>query len=379
MEHKDREYYLDWLRVIVVALLIPHHAAITFSHLGDAYIYSDHQIPSLYYFIQSKFLNLWFMRLLFLVSGFSSFYALKKRNFREYLLERVKRLMVPLCFAIAFICPPTAYLMAIKTYHFEGNIIDFYPEFFKGFVNRYLGWGHLWFLAYLFVFSLILIVLLKILQNNIAYIEKASRFLSEHILFPMIVIIFLEVLLRPFFPGLQNLYSDWANFSVYLTFFLLGYLFAFRKTSTATILKYTRMFGILSLTLTIVFIYLHHWFFISEKPFPRYGTMLLALIQGSDEYVLVLFFIGMAKRYIHKRSPLLLYLSRTSFALYLFHYLILSAVIYGLLRTGLHHYVIFVISVLLTYAIFFILFESVIKRIGILRYVCGIKKATANH
>lgn len=315
------------------------------------------------------------------LSCFRIFFVLctEKKEFQRIPLRTGKETYGSIMFCHCFYLPPNCLSHGNKTYHFEGNIIDFYPEFFKGFVNRYLGWGHLWFLAYLFVFSLILIVLLKILQNNIAYIEKASRFLSEHILFPMIVIIFLEVLLRPFFPGLQNLYSDWANFSVYLTFFLLGYLFAFRKTSTATILKYTRMFGILSLTLTIVFIYLHHWFFISEKPFPRYGTMLLALIQGSDEYVLVLFFIGMAKRYIHKRSPLLLYLSRTSFALYLFHYLILSAVIYGLLRTGLHHYVIFVISVLLTYAIFFILFESVIKRIGILRYVCGIKKATANH
>jgi hypothetical protein len=166
MEKAAREYYLDWLRILVVALLIPHHAAITFSHIGDAYVYSPIKIHSLYYFMQSTFLNLWFMSALFFISGISTYHALKKRTNREYLFERVIRLLLPAVFAIVCICPITGYLRARNVYDFKGSLLSFYPTFFTGFV-RYLGWGHFWFLAYLFVYSIILLLLRSIFTRTV--------------------------------------------------------------------------------------------------------------------------------------------------------------------------------------------------------------------
>jgi hypothetical protein len=34
----ERLYYIDWLRVLVILTLIPFHAALTYSGLGDTYI-----------------------------------------------------------------------------------------------------------------------------------------------------------------------------------------------------------------------------------------------------------------------------------------------------------------------------------------------------
>jgi hypothetical protein len=109
MNEPKREYYIDWLKIIVVALLVPHHIAITFSRIGDAYVFMPVKDNSLYFFIQSVFLNLWFMRLLFFVSGISAFYALKKRTNKQYFAERCKRLLLPTAVAIIFICPVMAY------------------------------------------------------------------------------------------------------------------------------------------------------------------------------------------------------------------------------------------------------------------------------
>jgi hypothetical protein len=86
MSENKREYYLDWLRIIVVALLVPHHIAITFSYIGDAYVFLPIKDASFYFFIQSTFLNLWFMRVLLFVSGISTYYALKRRTNKEYFL-----------------------------------------------------------------------------------------------------------------------------------------------------------------------------------------------------------------------------------------------------------------------------------------------------
>jgi hypothetical protein len=57
MAEQKRQYYLDWLKIIVVALLVPHHIAITFSHLGDAYVFLPIKDGSIYFFLQSTFLN----------------------------------------------------------------------------------------------------------------------------------------------------------------------------------------------------------------------------------------------------------------------------------------------------------------------------------
>ncbi len=125
-----REYYLDWLRIFVVALLIPHHAAITFSHIGDTYVYSPEVNTSVYFFIQSTFLNLWFMRVLFFVSGVSAYYALRKRTNKQFFVERCKKLLIPMLFGVIIICPIMAYFRSQNLNTFDGNIVTFFPYFF---------------------------------------------------------------------------------------------------------------------------------------------------------------------------------------------------------------------------------------------------------
>lgn len=381
MELKERSYYIDWLRVVVVALLIPHHAAITFSHLGDAYVYRSIPTQSVYYFLQSTFLNLWFMRVLFCISGISTYYALRKRTFREYLGERFRRLLIPTVFAIVFVCPITGYLKAVNSHLFIGSFMIFYPEFFRGFVARYLGWGHFWFLVYLFVFSSILLFLISAFPFLASSFERASCFLSKkkNIVYPIVIFVFLEVLFRPFYPGYQNLYADWANFTVYLSFFLLGYVLSFREQALSASSKYWPMFLGLSCMSTLLFMagkYSHDRLpgsilYFQEHP---YGyAVLMALLQGLSEYSWVIFFIGVGRKYANKPHRVLSYLSKTSFALYIFHFVILSTVLYYLVETTLHHFVIFALAIGITYVVFFIVFELIIKRVSVLRYVCGVK------
>ncbi len=173
-----RTFYIDWLRIIIVALLIPHHTAITFSHLGDAYMYLPTKDNALYFFIQSTFLNLWFMKMLFFISGISSFYGLQKRTNKEYFIERCKRLLLPTVFALLFVCPAMGYFKAITINNFSGSLFSFYPVFFKSLVV-YLGWAHFWFLVYLFVFSIILLVLRMMLKDIDTIAKKIGAFLSK--------------------------------------------------------------------------------------------------------------------------------------------------------------------------------------------------------
>ncbi len=377
MNNDKRVMYIDWLRIVAVILLVPHHGAITFSHLGDSYVQTGEPIGSLYFTIQSTFLNLWFMRLLFFVSGFSTYHSLKKRSKKQFLKERVQKLLVPLLFGCIFLCPLSAFLMVKNTGSFRGNLLHFYPEFFRGFTDKYLGWGHFWFLAYLFVYSLILIACVSCIKDREKYETQISVFLAKHSLLPLLLVVLLEMIFRPFFPGHQNLYADWANFTVYLTFFLLGYIYAIHKPNRPKIFAQL----VLCLGASIIFFILNRSMIEGGGRIPLYKghpygyKVILAAVHGVAEYSWVKLLIALGEWKLDRGGKIHAYLSRSSFSLYIFHYSLLNVVMYFLLKTSLAPYSIFAIGVIGTYVIFALFYKFVIETCPLLRYVCGVKRS----
>ncbi len=375
-----RAYYIDWLRIIIVALLIPHHTAITFSHLGDAYVYLPVKDDALYFFIQSTFLNLWFMRVLFFISGISTFYALQKRTNKDYFMERCKRLLLPAVFAVIVLCPAMGYFKAITADHFTGSFFSFYPIFFKEIVH-YLGWGHFWFLVYLFVFSLIFLMMRQLIKNIDPIAGKIGIYLSQRnrILLPIFIFVLLEMILRPFYPGFQTLINDWANFAIYLGFFLFGYVVATDGDCMDAIASKICFFAVVSCISAVSFIFLQYAqenisLFTDYYQDRTYVYELgLAFFRGVAEYALVLLAFGVGKLYLNKDNQLFRYLSKTSFSLYMFHFLIVNAVMYFAIQLPWNHFILYFVSIILVYSLFFILYELIIKRIRPLRYLCGIK------
>ncbi len=375
-----RAYYIDWLRTIIVALLIPHHTAITFSHLGDAYVYLPIKDNALYFFIQSTFLNLWFMRMLFFISGISTFYALQKRSNKDYFIERCKKLLLPTVFAVIFVCPAMGYFKAITMNNFTGSLFAFYPIFFKNIVY-YLGWAHFWFLVYLFVFSMIFLVIRRIVDNIDITAEGIGGYLSKknRIIIPILIFVFFETLFRPFYPGFQTLVNDWANFTVYLSFFLFGYMIGSNQDCIDTIASKIHLFAIIACISTISFIFLKYaqnniFLFSSYYNDMTYAYKLcLSFIQGVAEYALVLLIFGIAKLYLNKNNQIFRYLSKTSFSLYIFHFLLVNLIVYFMIKLSWNHSIIYLLSISLVYLLFFIIHELVIKQIPPLRYICGIK------
>jgi fucose 4-O-acetylase-like acetyltransferase len=320
------------------------------------------------------------MRLLFFVSGISTYYALQKRTNRQFAAERCKRLLLPTVFAVIFICPVMAYFRALNVDNFQGSLIQFFPIFFTKF-ETYLGWAHFWFLVYLFVYSIIFLVLKKLLKNDIQIIEKAGAFLArgKNIILPLFIIVFFEMVFRPFYPGLQNLVDDWANFTIYLSFFMLGYVTANSTECFKKIKKNISLFFILGFMAAACTIFLKYAqnnieIFINYYSSMEYRyKLVVAFFQGIAEYSLVMFIIGIAKKHINVNNSAYKYLSKTSFALYMFHYILVNMVMYLLIKTQLNHYVMYILAIILVYIIFIIIFELILKRIFIFKFICGIK------
>ncbi len=346
--------YLDWLRFLVVLSLAPFHAALSYTGMGVVYVY-DTPIRTL--ILAGKdtwnagpwimkmftvFMDNWFMHLLFLVSGAGAALSLKKRTPGAFIGERASRLLWPLLAGILLVIPAQAWIRSLSFGTFTGGLVSFYPRFFNGI---YAGpgstgnfeWGHLWFLVYLFVFSALALPLFSAVGRK----GESSRLVSlagklaggAGILLPALWIGILEAVFRPGWPGFQNLVNDWANFTVYLSFFILGF-FAVKSAALLEAMERNRHLA-LGLGMAAFIARLQVYNLIPYAPGWSLVEVLSSALRGVAAWLLVVAVMGYGRRHLNKESAALGAARDLSFPLYVLHFLPLTAVTYLLLGSGL--------------------------------------------
>ncbi|HEU0297377.1 MAG TPA: acyltransferase family protein [Anaerolineales bacterium] len=153
----ERRYDLDWLRVLGVLLLVPFHVALIFVLDPYTVMYIKDVVNSRLLAEATGFVHMWHMPMLFMVSGAATYFALGFRSAGEYIRERFLRLLVPLIFGILTFVPFTVYIQHRNVLSLQEG----YAGFFSIDLNQLDGMNgtftpaHLWFILYLFVFSLV--------------------------------------------------------------------------------------------------------------------------------------------------------------------------------------------------------------------------------
>lgn len=153
----ERRYDLDWLRVLGVLLLIPFHVALIFVFDPFTIMYIRDSVNSRILAEVTGFIHMWHMPILFMVSGAATFFALGYRSVGEYIRERSLRLFIPLAFGLLTFVPFTVYLQHSDVLSFQEGYAKFFQidlEQLDG-MNGAFTPAHLWFILFLFVFSLI--------------------------------------------------------------------------------------------------------------------------------------------------------------------------------------------------------------------------------
>ena len=172
---------MDWLRVITVLMLVLFHSALPFAIGATWWISSDEK--SLAANVLVSVLDQYHMPLLFLVAGVATWFSLGARTGKEYLAERMKRLFVPtilggLVFVAAnhyFSQQHFFYLVNPGTTEPFGSFLQHYPAILREKLLPFsAGWnpGHLWFLWYLLLFTLVFLPLFLLIRR------KGNRFIS---------------------------------------------------------------------------------------------------------------------------------------------------------------------------------------------------------
>ena len=153
----ERRYDLDWLRVLGVLLLVPFHVALIFVLQPYTIMYIRDVVNSPTLSVITGFIHMWHMPMLFMISGAATYFALGVRSAGEYIHERFMRLLVPLVFGLLTFVPLTIYIQHSKVLSLQQG----YLGFFHIDLNQLDGMSgaftpaHLWFILYLFVFSLV--------------------------------------------------------------------------------------------------------------------------------------------------------------------------------------------------------------------------------
>jgi glucan biosynthesis protein C len=156
----NRRYELDWLRVLAILSVFLYHST-RFFDLGDWHIKNINT----YVWVElwNIFATRWMMPLFFIISGASLFYAIgKSSGWWRFYVDKFLRLMIPVLLASVTHSALQVYLERLIHGRFSGSFFSFLPEYFNG---VYLGIGmpgnfayhgmHLWYLFFLFIYSLI--------------------------------------------------------------------------------------------------------------------------------------------------------------------------------------------------------------------------------
>ncbi|MDB5012519.1 MAG: acyltransferase family protein [Daejeonella sp.] len=372
---KEHFYYLDWLRVIAFSILLLEHSAEVFT-TWNFWIKNEETSPFLSYFI--AFFLPWRMPLLFIISGAAITLSFKRRNASEVFIERVKRLLFPLLAAIFLVIPPQLYFIRA----FKG-VNEGFLDFLTNVVTLKLNWSisgnvhylHLWYLAFVFLYSILLLPLLSSLKTDKGkeLLLKVSLIICKpYYLFSLgILLTFPFYLVKQF-----HISNTIAIFFYYFPFFVFGSLFATNKSILLTIKQQSGNALILATIITVNF---YIFSLIEDNPhayFLNYGkinSIPHLLLKSLNQWFWIIGLFGLSMRFLNKGSNLLNYATKAVYPFYIFHQTVIVAAAYYIVQVSAPISVKLIAIVFFTFFSILILYEYVLKRHVITQAMFGIK------
>ncbi|MBJ7574116.1 acyltransferase family protein [Luteimonas sp. MC1828] len=231
-----RRHDIDALRVAAFAILILYHVSGVYQVDSDFHIASSYRHEWLDY-VRIVF-NRWRMPLLFAISGIAIGLSLPGRGLAQFALRRSLRLLLPLAFGMLFIVSVQAYCEGVAKGTLEPGFLRFLGRYLQvrpwpeaGFSGAEYGitWNHLWYLAYLWVYSMALLALMPLLDSRPG--TRLATWLARPrhgalMLLPAGLFFGYLVVLAPRFPPTHALVGDWYLHAEYFSVFLFGYAMA---------------------------------------------------------------------------------------------------------------------------------------------------------
>ena len=389
----DRLYYLDWLRVFAILSVLFFHCGKIFDY-HTTVVFNTVRSPILSAFREFGFL--WIMPLFFILSGASVFLSLRSRGTGGFIKARILRLLIPLVLIGTFIInPPYVYIERLFSGQAASGFIQWYPRFFDGiygFGGNFapLGQGtHLWYLEFLFIYSLILLPLFtRSKKLGISYLSKLSIHFEKPwaLFFLFLPISAASATFEIIGLGGVRVMGGWDPIS-YLLFFSYGYLIFSNAQIRETIKKYSTIYLAVALILTALYLDSHfgvnlkipgvtrHDLLNNGAILPLNHSVWIAVqaLRGLLAWCWIIGLLGLGSRFLNFNKKFLAYANEAVLPFYILHHTVIYIIgFYVIQRSSSIGTKYFIISIV-SFAIIMAIYEILVRRVSILRFLFGMK------
>jgi len=298
----SRRYDIDWLRVFALGLLIIYHISIVFQPWAYFIYFPQSEKPLESIWLVMSLINIWRIPLLFIISGMGVYLAMRRRNWKELLKDRTKRILLPLIFGSLIIVPIHVYIY----------------QKFMGLGSKYFpGQAHLWFLGNIFIYVLVMCPIFFYMKKN------KNNFLSKTFKRILKYPIMLYIITIPFIIEAAVFISQEQGFEAYaftphgfwigLLAFFTGFFFISMGDSFWNATRKLKSFA-LAISSFLFFIRLIYF---------ELGGPFYLIVLESWSWLFALF--GFSSTYLNRPSKLLTYLTKAVYPIYILHMIFLYA------------------------------------------------------
>lgn len=389
-----RRYDLDWIRVGAFLLLILYHVGM-FYVPWEWHVKSGYELPWLMPVMQLT--SPWRLTLLFLVSGCATrflavSFAARGKGVGALAGSRVLRLLPPLLFGMFVIVPPQSYYEIFEHLRDAGVADPSAHPALTGFWLRYTTasggwceagdclvtptWNHLWFVAYLLVYSLLLAFILAVPGGRRVLQAGADRAFRGWglIVWPLVWLIAARWLLAPAFEVTHALVDDWYNHALSFGAFLFGFLIARSEPARQTFMAArwpALVVAVASWTAWGAYVWTYE-----TAVAPEALRLGMRVVYAVDQWAFIVAILGFGARWLNRGGPVLRYLTIGVFPFYIVHQTVTVVVGHHLAAQGLPLAAEAGLLIAVTFAGCFLAYE-IARRIGWLGLLLGVRPAPA--
>jgi glucans biosynthesis protein C len=364
---KNRNFWIDYLRSALTVLVVAHHSSLAYTTFGyfdpKTYIKSTNPIVDYTRWIGmdifENFNDIFFMPLMFFISGLFVYRGIIKKGGKTFLADRFKRLGIPFIVGVTIIIP-IAYLPSFYLSSNSFNISLFIKDYI---FNQQFPVGPPWFIWVLLFFNAVAIIIpLKLYVYLSNSITKLAKYPAR------IVLVFFGAVALAFVPiSLWVGQYKWIGFGpfdfqlnrvvLYFTFFIFGtcvgsgdwenYFFTFNRFLNKS-WQFWLILCLFSYLLVELFTY-NVWDVERAGNLEVNVAWLIFDLTFVASCIFSSFaFISIFKQNIQKEGSLLTNLSANAFGIYLFHYIFITWLQFALLNVSLPVVIKFLIVFLTT-------------------------------
>jgi hypothetical protein len=348
----QRHYGMDWLRIGAFALLILYHVGMVFApwpyHVKTAE-------PIEWLALAMKLTNPWRLTLLFVVSGYASRALFTKAGaLPGFVGNRSLRLLIPLAFGIVVMVPPQDWVELVTQHNYLHGFGYFLLHDYFRFreVNGVLtpSWNHLWFVAYLWVYTIALALLLVLPRPARAQAAFDRVFSGWRALaLPMAWLILTQIVLFHRWSDTHDVIGDGIAHLAYFPAFLFGFALGGSAPVMAAMVRWRGLAAAAAVLGYAIGAGIELVYPGDQVP-PQWLGNIMLVASYVQSWGAIVALIGVAERYLNRDHPWRATLTEAVFPFYLIHQTVIVLTEFWIRQLQLNPFIEFIVLVMATIA-----------------------------